>query len=159
MILRLLRIMCSRKEQSLLFDLFKAFDQIESSHKSNSLIWKDLYLPPCVRWDFLFNIKIIPNIMDTPRTLSSSLPWMRASRVIASPASAQSEWLRSFAQCLLCCLTLCPRVCCDGHKKLSHFLPHYDQHLQTPKWMIKELHTMSFVLSVRMSACLLWRKS
>ena len=32
-----------RKEKSLLFDLYKAFDKIESSHKSDSLIRKYLF--------------------------------------------------------------------------------------------------------------------
>ena len=36
---------CARKKQSLLFDLFKAFDWIESSHKT--LIFSDMTLHLC----------------------------------------------------------------------------------------------------------------
>ena len=35
--------MCARKEQSLLFDLYKAFDKFESRHKSGILTRKDLF--------------------------------------------------------------------------------------------------------------------
>ena len=41
-------IWCARKEQSLSFDLFKAFDKIESSHKRNLFSVKS-YFPSCVR--------------------------------------------------------------------------------------------------------------
>ena len=34
---------CARKEQSLLFNLYKAFDQFESRHKSGIFIRKDLF--------------------------------------------------------------------------------------------------------------------
>ena len=40
---------CARKALSLSFDLFKAFDHIESSHKWLISIPKKTYLPSCVR--------------------------------------------------------------------------------------------------------------
>ena len=38
----------ARKEQSLLFDLYKAFDQFESRHKSG-ILPENTYFPSCAR--------------------------------------------------------------------------------------------------------------
>ena len=39
----LVRHRCARQEQSLIFDLCKAFDEIESSHKSDIFLRKELF--------------------------------------------------------------------------------------------------------------------
>ena len=50
----------------MLFDLFKAFDQIESSHKSDSLFYEKTFFPSSVItiisliWSFLlFDLKVL----------------------------------------------------------------------------------------------------
>ena len=44
-----LRNRCARKEQSRLFDMFKAFDKIVSSDTSDVFARKDFFSRPCVR--------------------------------------------------------------------------------------------------------------
>ena len=45
----LLRNRCASKEQSQLFDLYKAFDYFESGHKSDIFLIEKTYFPTWVR--------------------------------------------------------------------------------------------------------------
>ena len=53
--------MCARNEQSLLFDMFNAFDQTESSHKSDfCFLQKDLFSFMRAQYDLSYHLTKVP---------------------------------------------------------------------------------------------------